>query len=251
MAAPPQENIGVRRRRIDGEPKVRGTTRFNADLAVHGLLQARLVLAAEAHARITSIDTEAAKAIPGVVAVLTAADLPIPEGKGGRTGEPLAREEIVWSGQPVAIVVAETAAAATDGVDEVIVETEPLEPAVDLQSAMAPGAARARQPRTQAAASDVADAHAAAGGGDEAAPDEELSENVVGRSRLSHGDVDKALASSAQTAAGAWTTSWIHQGYMETQACTVWLEPDGELVVATSTQGAFQVRRDVADLFGL
>src|SRR3954463_16829888 len=104
MAAPRQENIGVRRPGIDGEPKVRGATRFNADLQVHGLLHARLVLAAEAHARISAIDTEAAKALPGVVAVLTAADLPIPAGKGGRTGEPLAREEIVWSGQPIAIV---------------------------------------------------------------------------------------------------------------------------------------------------
>jgi CO/xanthine dehydrogenase Mo-binding subunit len=251
MAAPPQENIGVRRRRIDGEPKVRGATRFNADLQVHGLLHARLVLAADAHARITSIDTETAKALPGVVAVLTAADLPIPAGKGGRTGEPLAREEIVWSGQPVAIVVAETAAAATDGVDEVIVETESLEPVVDLEAAMAPGAPRARQTETAAASSDVGEAHAAAGGGDEAAPEEDLSENVVGRARLANGDVDAALAASAQTASAAWTTSWIHQGYMETQACTVWLEPDGEVVVNTSTQGAFQVRRDVADLFGL
>jgi CO/xanthine dehydrogenase Mo-binding subunit len=251
MAAPPQENIGVRRRRIDGEPKVRGATRFNADLQVHGLLHARLVLAAEAHARITSIETDAAKALPGVVAVLTAADLPIPAGKGGRTGEPLAREEIVWSGQPVAIVVAESAAAATDGVDEVIVETEPLEPVVDLRAAMAPGAPRARQTDTAAASSDVGEAHAAAGGGDEEAPAEELSENVVGRSRMANGDVDAALANSAQTASGAWTTSWIHQGYMETQAVTVWLEPDGEVVVSTSTQGAFQVRRDVADLFGL
>src|SRR3954454_12425501 len=251
MAAPPQENIGVRRRRIDGEPKVRGTTRFNADLAVHGLLQARLVLAAEADARITSIDNEAAKGIPGVVAVLTAADLPIPAGKGGRMGEPLAREEIVWSGQPVAIVVAETAAAATDGVDEGIVETEPLEPVVDLKAAMAPGAPRARQTDTGAASSDVGEAHAATGAGDEPAPEEDLSENVVGRARLANGDVEAALAARAQTAAGAWTTSWIHQGYLETQACTVWLEPDGEVVVSTSTQGAFQVRRDVADLFGL
>src|SRR4051812_23899053 len=167
MAAPPQENIGVRRRRIDGEPKGRGATRFNADLQVHGLLHARLVLAAEAHARIASIDAEAARAVPGVVAVLTADDLPIPAGKGGRTGEPLAREEIVWSGQPLAIVVAESDAAASDGVDEVIVETEPLEPVVELEAAMAPGAPRARVTATNAASSDVGEAHAAVGGGDD------------------------------------------------------------------------------------
>src|SRR3954447_6626202 len=88
MAAPPlSDTIGVRRRRGDGEAKVRGATGFAADIPVHGLLHARLVLAGEAHARITKIDSQAALGVPGVVAVLTAADLPIAAGKGGRSGE--------------------------------------------------------------------------------------------------------------------------------------------------------------------
>ena len=96
--------IGTRRRRRDGEAKVRGTTRYVGDMQVHGLLHARLVLAAEAHARITGIDKTEALAVPGVVAVLTADDLPL-KGGSGRSAEPLAREEIVWSGQPVALVL--------------------------------------------------------------------------------------------------------------------------------------------------
>src|SRR4051794_4169960 len=215
MAAPPlSDTIGVRRRRVDGEAKIRGATRFAADIPVHGLLHARLVLAGEAHARITKIDGQAALGVPGVLAVLTAADLPIAAGKGGRTGEPLAREEIVFSGQPVAIVVAETEAAAEDGVDEVIVDTEELEHVVDLAAAMAPGSPRARISASTAESSDVGEAHAAVGGG-EAAGDEDLSENVVGRSRLTNGDADAALGASAATVAGSFTTSWIHQGYIE------------------------------------
>ena len=81
-----------------------GATRFAADGYVHGLLHARPVLATEAHARIRGIDKEAALAIPGVVAVLGASDLPIASTGTDRTSEPLAREEVVFAGQPVALV---------------------------------------------------------------------------------------------------------------------------------------------------
>jgi CO/xanthine dehydrogenase Mo-binding subunit len=249
-AANPSDTIGVRRRRVDGEAKVRGATRYAADIPVHGLLHARLVLAGDAHARITSIDTSAALEVPGVVAVLTASDLPIAAGKGGRGGEPLAREEIVYAGQPVAMVVAESEAAAEDGVDEVMVNTETLDVVVDLEAAMAPGSARARVSASTAESSDVGDAHAAVGGG-EAGDDEDLSDNVVGRSRLVNGDADAAVAGSAASVSGSFTTSWIHQGYIETLGATAWLEPEGELVVSTSTQGAFQTRKDLADLLEL
>src|SRR5262245_38573752 len=113
--------IGVRRRRVDGEAKVRRARRYAADLPVPDILHARLVLSSEAHARITGIDAEAARAVPGVVAVLTAADLPVSPDAPGRAGEPLAREEVVFAGQPVAMAVAEEEAAAADGVERVIV----------------------------------------------------------------------------------------------------------------------------------
>ena len=78
--------IGVPRRRSDGEAKVRGSTRYVADMPVHGLLHARLVLAAEAHGRLSGVDASAALEVPGVVAVLTAADLPFVDGGAGRAG---------------------------------------------------------------------------------------------------------------------------------------------------------------------
>ena len=242
--------IGVPRRRSDGEGKVRGSTRYAADLPVNGLLHARLVLAAEAHGRIVSIDGDAALRVPGVVAVLTAADLPFAESAAGRAGQPLARTEVVFSGQPVALVVAETEAAATDGVDEVIVEIEPLEAALDVETAMAPGAALARVDAPAGDGADVGGAHAAAGGGDEGGDDEELSANVAGRQRMSAGDAAAALAGGAATAAGRFSTSWIHQGYLEPQVATAWLEPEGGLVVSSSTQGAFSTRQQLADLLG-
>jgi len=242
--------IGVPRRRSDGEGKVRGSTRYAADLPVHGLLHARLVLAADAHGRITGIDASAALDVAGVVAVLTAADLPFVDGAAGRAGQPLARSEIVYSGQPVALVVAETEASATDGVDQVVVDVEPLEAALDLEAAMAPGAALARVDVAEGDGADVGGAHAAAGGGDSGAEEEELSDNVAGRQRMAAGDAAAALDGAAARAAGSFSTSWIHQGYMEPQVATAWLEPEGGLVVSSSTQGAFSTRQQLADLLG-
>ena len=143
-AAGRQSAIGVPTPRRDSEPKVRGTTKYAADLPVPGLLHARLLLAQDAHALITSIDTAAAEAAPGVVAVLTAKDLPIAATGPQRSREPLAREEIVYAGQPVAIVVAETEALATDALELIELDLEHLEPVLDLEAAARPGSPLAR-----------------------------------------------------------------------------------------------------------
>jgi CO/xanthine dehydrogenase Mo-binding subunit len=242
--------IGVSRRRVDGEAGVRGTTRFAADIPVIGLLHARPVLAAEAHARIAAIETAAASEVPGVVAVLTAADLPIVPGAPGRAGEPLAREEVVFAGQPVALVVADSEAAAADGAERVAVELEPLEPVLHLEAAMAPGAPRARLNARGREDSDVGGMHASVDAGRDAGG-EELSENVDGRVRLVAGDAAATLGAADAVVSGRIETSWIHQGYLEPQAATAWIDPGGELVVSTATQGAFASRRQLADLFGL
>jgi CO/xanthine dehydrogenase Mo-binding subunit len=242
--------IGVSAPRRDSEPKVRGTTQFAGDTAMPGLLHARLVLSHEAHAMISAVDATDARALPGVVAVLTAADLPIVAQGKGRLYEPLAREEVVYAGQPVALVVAETEAQAEDAASLVDVQLDPLVPVVDLEAATRPGAPRARMVQATAdEGSDIADAHAAvAAAGLE---DEELSDNVLGTARLTNGDVDAALAGSDVVVRGGFETPWMYQGYLETQTATAWLEPEGELVVRSSTQAPFATRDSLAKLFGL
>src|SRR5579875_2846601 len=136
--------IGAPAPRLDSEPKVRGTTRYAADIPLPGLLHARLVVAHEAHATIAGIQADAARALPGVCAVLTAGDLPIVASGQGRMYEPLAREEVVYAGQPVALVVARSEAVADDAARLVAVELEPLEPVLDLETAILPGAPPAR-----------------------------------------------------------------------------------------------------------
>ena len=193
----------------------------------------------------------AALDVPGVVAVLTAADLPFVDGAAGRAGQPLAREEIVYSGP---------AGGAGRGRDRgrggrrrrrrSSSTSSRSRPALDLEAAMAPGAARARVDVVEGDGADVGGAHAAAGGGDAGADDEELSDNVAGRQRMAAGDAAAALAGGAARAAGRFSTSWIHQGYLEPQVATAWLEPEGGLVVSSSTQGAFSTRQQLADLLG-
>ena len=243
--------IGVSRPRIDAPEKVTGATRYAADGALAGLLHARLVLSADAHARITGIDKESALAIDGVVAVLGAGDLPLVAGGNDRTAEPLARSEVVYAGQPVAIVVAESAAVAEDGAEAVLVEYEPLPPVVDLEEAVAPGAPLARLAEEGEAGADMESIHAGVDRGSEAGDEEELSANVLDTVRRVEGDVAAALEASDVVVSGTFRTPWVHQGYIEPQVATAWLEPNGTLVVSTSTQGTFVTQRELHRAFGL
>jgi CO/xanthine dehydrogenase Mo-binding subunit len=245
------EIIGVARPRIDAPDKVTGATRFAADGYVHGLLHARPILATEAHARILSIEREAALAVPGVVGVLIASDLPMATTGTDRTAEPLAREEVVFAGQPVALVVAETEAAAEDGAEVVVVEYEPLEAVVDLEEAMVPGAPLARLVEEVEEGGDLESIHAGVDHGQEEGEEERLSGNVIGRMHRSSGDVAAALDASDAVVSGTFRTPWIYQAYIEPQVSTAWLEPSGTLVVSTSTQGSFVTRSELARAFGL
>jgi CO/xanthine dehydrogenase Mo-binding subunit len=246
------ELIGVARPRLDAPDKVTGATRYAADGYVHGLLHARPVLATEAHARIRGIDGSAALALPGVVAVLAAGDLPIASAGTDRTSEPLARDEVVFAGQPLALVVGESEAAAEDGAEAVVVDYEPLPAVVDVEAAMDVGAPLARTvEEADDEAGDLESIHAGVDHGQADDPAEELSGNVLDRITREDGDVAAAFAASAAIVEGTFRTPWVHQAYLEPQVCTAWLEPSGTLVVSTSTQGSFVTQRELARTFDL
>ena len=154
--------LGARRPRIDASSKVTGTAAFAADVRMEDLLHARMVLSDHAHAKIISIDKGAALEVPGVHAVLVCDDLPI-RGGAGRVAEPLARDEVVFAGQPVALVLADSEAHAEDGAQAVFVEYGTLPEVVDLRAGIDPASPLARLERVV----DEADVemHGAAGGG--------------------------------------------------------------------------------------
>lgn len=151
-SAAPGGSVGAALRRKEDPPLITGTGRYLDDIAVTGMLWMSFVRSPEAHARIVSIDTSAAAARDGVVAVFTGADmsdlggpLPMawaPPGVEVNNPEhwPLARDEVNHVGDPVAVVIGEDRYAVSDAAEDVIVEYEPLPAVVDPEQAIAGGA---------------------------------------------------------------------------------------------------------------
>jgi len=140
--------------RVEDDALVRGFGRYIADAPEPNQVFAYFVRSPHAFARIVSIDTEAAKNTPDVIAVLTATDMegvgnisrhpPLPGRNGSKlavTHRPaLARERVMHVGEAVAMVIAQTALAAQDAAEFVSVDYEPLTPVTDARAALAPGA---------------------------------------------------------------------------------------------------------------
>ena len=133
--------VGKRLPRVDGADKTIGKTMFAADMTMPGMVHAKLVRSSHAHAMITKLDTTEAKAFPGVYRVLTADDLPIKERDSAtRSRNPLAWKEVVFSGQPVAAVLAEDEDVAQTAAGLVKIEYEVLPHILDPEEAVLPGA---------------------------------------------------------------------------------------------------------------
>jgi len=238
-------SVGTSLPRQEGPDKVTGRTRYAGDQALSGMLSARLVISPYAHARLVNIDTSAALSIPGVVAVFTAETLPMAQtDQLSRSQSPLAQQEVLWCGHPVAIVVAETEALAQDGVDAVVVDYEPLLAVIDPESAVLPDSPLARS---------HSETPAAAGGEHSvvsqvvAAQEEGLSRNVSQAPPVKMGDIEAGLREAEVVVECSYRTHPVHQSYMEPQSVTVAPSSSGHhLVIWSSTQGLFSVRSAVA-----
>lgn len=142
--------VGAPLRRREDRRLLTGASRFLDDIRLSGMVHAAIVRSPHAHARIARVDAAAARAMPGVAAVLTAPDLPSPApripappmfpGIAAATHPLLAGDIVRYVGQPVAVVVADTRYAAEDAVEAVAVDYEPLPAVVDVEAAVAPAA---------------------------------------------------------------------------------------------------------------
>ncbi len=239
--------VGTSLPRQDGPDKITGRARYAGDQTVPGMLYARLVTSPYAHARILNIDTSAAMSLPGVVAAFTAETLGMAQAESlSRSQSPLAVQEALWCGHPVAIVVGETEASAEDGADAVEVDYEPLPAAIDPEAAMRPDSPLARL---------QSEVPAAAGGGAHADipregavfEQEEHSQNVSQARPLRMGDIEAGLREAEVVVESSYRTYPVHQSYMEPHSVTVAPSLSGHhLVIWPSTQGMFNVRSAVA-----
>lgn len=194
-----------------------------------------------AHARVTSIDTTAALALPGVIAVLDYRDSPTTLFSTGRhesrTDDPddtLVFDHVMrFRGQRVAAVVAESVAIAERALDAIVVEYEVLPAVFDPLVARAVGAPVLhgdKGPESRIAAPE---------------------RNTVAEFHGETGSVDEAVATAAAVVTGTWQTQRVSHAALETHATRGWIDGDGRLTLRTSSQVPFLVRDELCHIFAL
>ena len=245
--------IGARLKRPDGPEKVCGEARYAADLSLPGQLHVRLVLSPHAHARIVSVNGEAARSVPGVVAVVAAQDL-APYVKSPPTSRArclLAEGEVRYCGQPVVAVLADSDAAAEDAMALVEVEYEELPAVLDTDAALATDA-QAVWPEGLPGVGAEAAGHGVEATGDSTDADDTLasSPNVAAVERMDRGDVEAGLAEADVVIRRTYRTPIVHQSYVEPHATLAAPEPGGGLSIWSSTQGVFLPREETARVLG-
>ena len=244
------KGIGLSIPRPDGPDKVTGQVQYVADLNPRGLLHAKLLRSPHAHAKIVRIDVSKAKALPGVRAVLTAADIPQLKKKAPtRAHAVLAIDRVVFAGQPVAAVAADEPAIAEEALDLIDVQYEVLPVAADPLESMKPGAPPVAELGTEADTSEAQAHGSVAGVSTEAKPSKAV--NISQQARLQRGDVAKAFAESDVVIENTYRVPMVHQGYMEPHAVLAQWDSSGNLTLWASTQGSFNTRSEVADVLEL
>ncbi|HEY1447537.1 MAG TPA: xanthine dehydrogenase family protein molybdopterin-binding subunit [Caulobacteraceae bacterium] len=244
--APELKVVGTRPIRPDGVDKVTGRAAYGADCVMPGMLWARVKRSPHAHARIISIDARRALALPGVKAVVTAADFPDLASEEYEAGESasnlrdiscncMARGKALYDGHAVAAVAATSAAIAEEALDLIEVKYEVLPHVIDVEAAMASDAP-------------VLHAHLFTQGL-ETRPDKPS--NVAKRNRLERGDLAEGFAAADVIIERRYVTPAVHQGYIEPHACVAAMAPDGQGQVWSSSQGQFKVRTYCAKVLGL
>ncbi|MFI7321218.1 molybdopterin-dependent oxidoreductase [Streptomyces venezuelae] len=224
-----------------GHEIVTGTVRYTFDVDVPGVLHMKLLRSPHPHARILSVDTRAALAVPGVHAVLTHEDAPATLYSTARHEDPaddpadtrVLDDTVRYVGQRVAAVVADSEHTAEEACRRIDVRYERLPCVTDPEEAMRPGAPVIH-----------------AGKGTEARI-ARVENNVVGEVHAETGSVDDGFAEADVVHEGTYRTQRVQHASLETHGSVAWFAEDGRLTVRTSTQTPFLTRRALCALFGL
>src|SRR6185295_1547526 len=221
--------------RADGPDKVTGSGRYTADLTLTGMLAAKFLYAGIAHARITKLDVAPARAIPGVMAVLTADDVPdVRFGPFVQDRTLFARDVVRFEGEVIAAVAATTAAIAQQAVDAIVVELEQLPIVTDLEAALT---AEAPLVHTEWSSYGAADALV-------------RDRNDASFSSITKGDVEAGLAEADHVVTSRYVADGSHAAPIEPRAVVAQWEGN-KVTIWTSTQVPFDARGGVCETLGL
>ena len=239
--------VGSRPIRHDGADKVTGRALYGADFDTAGLLHGKILRSPHAHARIESIDTTRAEALPGVLAVVTAKDLPTTKdgvivdfGEGNMNLKHLrdnifAGDKALYKGHAIAAVAASSPHVAEQAVALIDVQYEVLEPVLTAPEGMKEGAPLLHQElKTEELGEKTA-----------------KSSNLASHFRHTKGDLDKGFKEAEIVIEREFNTVTVHQGYIEPHPATALWNEDGRLHIWCSTQGAFVVRDSCAQILDI
>ncbi len=233
------KTVGQPVRKVDGMSLACGDARFVNDFNIDNQLQLKMLRSPHAHARIKSIDTSEAEAMEGVRLVLTHEDVPrVPvttAGQGYPEPSPydtfMLDKKVRYVGDRVAAVVAETVEIAEEAMKKIKVEYEVLEPVLDPRDAMKEGAPVIH---------DEPEAHAII------PIPYEPEKNMASHVDFNVGDIDKALEESDIVVEGEYESHYAQHCPVEPHTCISYKDEKDRLVIITSTQVPFHVRRMVA-----
>ena len=234
------EVVGKPQVKVDAEKLARGRPVFTDDVHPQGMLYGALLTSPHAHARIKKIDTSRAKALSGVHAVLAYRDIPrVKHASGGQSypqpppyDQVCLDDKVRFVGDRVAIVAAESPEIANKALRLIDVEYELLPAVLDPETAMRDGAPVIHdEPDTE-------DIHNA-------------QHNIVHHIDAEVGDVDAALGGAEHVFEGEYRTHKQQQAHLEPHVCITYWDEDDRLVIRSSTQVPFHIRRMVAPLIGL
>lgn len=234
--------IGKSAVKLDAAKLAQGKAAFTADFAQPGTLIARVLRSPLAHARIVRINTEKAKALPGVAAVLTWEDLPRVVYSTAGQSDPIPGpldsfsldNKVRFVGDRVAFVAAESAEIADQALRLIEVEYEELPAVLDSREAMQPDAAIIHdEPEYVNFA------------------DSDPTENLAAKIRIDIGDVEKGFAEADRIFEREYVVPKVQQAHIEPHVALSYWDPDDRLVIVTSTQVPFHARRMLAPLLKL
>jgi CO/xanthine dehydrogenase Mo-binding subunit len=228
--------VGTSPARMGGFERVVGKGVYGIDLMLKDELHGGILRSQYAHAKIVSIDTSEAKALPGVHAVVTAADAPdVRYGRSYLDRYILARNKVRYMGDPVAAVAAETPAIVKQALKKIKVVYEALPVVIDPEEAMKPEAPTLHEdmplPKNL--------------------PEGVKVKNVCGFSSVHVGDPERAMAEADVVVDEVYETKMIHPQYLEPRMTAAQVEPNGRLTVWANSQAPFPVRQEVAKTLGI
>ena len=238
--------IGKRIPKMDAPDKASGKTRYIQDLEVPGALHAKILRSTQVHARIVSIDTSAARRLPGVHAVITAADVPWQRPIGvAKDHLPLKTDRVRSLRDEIAAVAADSEEIAAAALKLIRVEYEPLPVIATAEAALAPGAplihpephGSSSEPHLKAAGASVAFA---------GKPD-----NIAMTFEYAQGDVAKGEAESDVVVEDVFRLHYVTHCCMGVSGVIAEFDPNGNLLLYSNTQVPFLHKREFAELLNI